>query len=207
MLPSSPCRVPSREGDERDEALRPQPRVLGHSEPHGQRCARLVEDGARRHRDAPITAGVAPAQIRCPPAVVDCRPGGKRTHRAAQPVEVVQALPVLVGSPTRARVGAWVVPARCSIGRTGVTRRWWVPAVGHLASSERVHAKPVLSTLDVENASLWGRAPCRHRAPHRDCLRLTICSRRRRAPSGAERHTRRRQETHGAAQRSMLCGC
>src|SRR5665647_863339 len=84
----------------------------GCGEPHGQRRARLVEDGARRHRDAPVTAGAAPTQIRCPPAVVAATAGANEAIGPAQPIEVVQALPVLVEPPTQLRVGARVVPAR-----------------------------------------------------------------------------------------------
>src|SRR5664280_2510376 len=80
----------------RADAALPAGEVPGSGEPNRQRRPSAVEDRACGGGHARIAAGAAPSPIRCPPALGRATPRAYEAPRPAQPVEVVQALPVLI---------------------------------------------------------------------------------------------------------------
>src|SRR5450756_1625165 len=93
----------------RADAALPAGQVPGRGEPDRQRRPGAVEDRARGGRDPPVAARATPATVRSPPPL---RRGAPRAHeplRPAQPVQIVQALPVLVEPGTQLCVGVRVV--------------------------------------------------------------------------------------------------
>src|ERR1035437_2561883 len=61
---------------------------------------------AQRHR----RSGAAPSPIRCPSALGRATPRAYEALRPAQPVEVVQALPVLIEPGAELGIGVRIVP-------------------------------------------------------------------------------------------------
>jgi len=83
----------------------------GRSEPHRQRRTGLVEDRARRRGHLAVAAAALPPRVRQPPPDDARAVGADEPLRPAQPVQVVQALPVLVEPRPQLRVRPRVVPA------------------------------------------------------------------------------------------------
>src|SRR5664279_3067426 len=82
----------------------------GRGEPHGQRCAGLVEDGACGGGDLPLAGATQPPGVGQPPPMAAAATGTDEPVWPADPVQVVQALPVLIEPGRQLRVGARVVP-------------------------------------------------------------------------------------------------
>src|SRR5665648_1078887 len=83
----------------------------GRSEPHRQRRPGLVEDRARRRGHLAVATAALPPRV-CQPPPDDARAvGADKPLRPAQPVQIVQALPVLVEPRPQLRVRPRIVPA------------------------------------------------------------------------------------------------
>src|SRR5665647_3483619 len=76
----------------------------GRSEPHRQRRPGLVEDRARRRGHLAVATAALPPRVRQPPPDDARAVGADEPLRPAQPVQIVQALPVLVEPRPQLRV-------------------------------------------------------------------------------------------------------
>ena len=113
------------------------------SEPHRQRRPGLVEDRARRRGHLAVATAALPPRV-CQPPPDDARTvGADKPLRPAQPVQIVQALPVLVERRPQLRVRPRIVPAsRMLHDHLSRVPKWRPPFVPSVARAGRGSSRP-----------------------------------------------------------------